>query len=375
MDGALGGIDIQSILGEAGPVVKCVILRAIPPSSASSAKKDETITTDDVKEESKEPDGSVTTVTNNSEPRPSADLDADSNDMDKKKDASSPVDGNNTFAGTNYDQYEHLVEEVSVDTTPKKCMVREILGGPVTFLGQYEEEGIVVISRRISDYEENVKEEDKIRQINPHRLQPPLHNVGMDQEIRGDLLLMRVKKVENEEGEGENDKEKKREFFLDYTKDEYATFAARTDIVPEDSVEDDTQQSDEEEEEVSEDEDESDEEDEDEDEDEDYVLGEDGDEEYEESPVGMMNMLMGHMIRKFNEQNGRGPSTEELLAMRSALATRLGIELDEIPTEPEKQEAGDVCAGEKRKDLEGGEDDENKKKKRRSVQFSSDVED
>ena len=31
-----------------------------------------------------------------------------------------------------------LLEEIKVDTTPKKQMVTQILGGPFTFLGQYE---------------------------------------------------------------------------------------------------------------------------------------------------------------------------------------------------------------------------------------------
>merc|ERR1712087_1096965 len=42
---------------------------------------------------------------------------------------------------------------------------------------------------------------------------------------------------------------------------------------------------------------------------------------------GMMNIVMGQILRKFREHNGRGPDTKELLQMRQALAMKLGVEV------------------------------------------------
>ena len=43
---------------------------------------------------------------------------------------------------------QHLIEAIEVDTTPRKSMVAKILGGEFTFLGQYEEEGTMIMIRR-----------------------------------------------------------------------------------------------------------------------------------------------------------------------------------------------------------------------------------
>jgi len=262
-------------------------------------------------------------------------------------------------------------------------------GGPFTFLGQYEEEGIMVMIRR-PDWETDEDDSDpnnddlssptnntnnsekaslkgadglpklgcpirKIPQINPHKLQPPLSFV----EVRGDILLMRVAETEEELDEKEleidNSKEASKvseekveeieeevqkqvsvpsndDFFLDYTKDEYLKFISRTDIeeVDESSDEDDEDESDGEEEGGGlaallgvgngEDDDEEGEEDEDFDPDED-------------ESVGMMNMILGHLLKKFREENGRGPDSLELLEMRKALADKLGVEVPEVDEE------------------------------------------
>ena len=152
---------------------------------------------------------------------------------------------------------QHLIEEIEIDTTPRKSMVFKVLGGDFTFLGQYEEEGTMVMIRR-PDWESEGSTEDALP-VNPHPLQPPLHRV----EVRGDLLL-RVAETEeeldcadNEEKEEDGKKSEdgseddaaeggdggakkaavhvptNNEFFLDYTREEYLTFAARTDIVAE----------------------------------------------------------------------------------------------------------------------------------------------
>ena len=46
----------------------------------------------------------------------------------------------------------------------------------------------------------------------------------------------------------------------------------------------------------------------------------------EECQIGMMNLILAQILKRFREENGRGPNTEELLAMRSALAEKLGID-------------------------------------------------
>eukprot|EP00957_Ditylum_brightwellii_P024771 1871950-Ditylum_brightwellii.AAC.1 len=149
-------------------------------------------------------------------------------------------------------------------------MVSKILGGPFTFLGQYEDEGIMIMVRR-ADNSQSEEGEENLPPLNLHKLQPPFHNA----EVRGDILLMRVAptneedddanediddkedvdnaekegKIESNEEEseskGDNDEEvteegegpidthvpSNDEFFLDYTKEEYLKFASRTDIV------------------------------------------------------------------------------------------------------------------------------------------------
>ena len=235
-----------------------------------------------------------------------------------------------------------LLEEIKVDTTPKKQMVTQILGGPFTFLGQYEEEGIMLMINRDQDNQD--------MPINPHMLQPPLDHV----EIRGDVLLMRVAETEEEGKEGDAPNVSflsNEEFFLDYTLEEYVKFASRTDIVakePEAS-----------EEEGEEEEEESEEEEEDGD-DEEYS-GE-SDEEDEEAQISMMNLILAQILKRFREENGRGPSTEELLAMRSALAEKLGIDQSIVNQATGEKENEDVEEHQSKRKAQGG-DEESKQKK------------
>ena len=49
--------------------------------------------------------------------------------------------------------------------------------------------------------------------------------------------------------------------------------------------------------------------------------------------VGMMNLIFGQILRRFREENGRGPDTRELLEMRSALAERLGVDVPPVDDE------------------------------------------
>lgn len=263
----LQGLDIAKLLSSAGPVVKCVLLRA----------------TEDAAEESK----------------PAA--------------AVSLPDNKKRVILTD------LIDELQVDTTPKKSMVAQILGGPFTFLGQYEDEGIVLMCGKSQE-----------GPLNPHQLQPPLTDSG----VRGDILILKVAPTEevlddDDDDDDDGDHEKavvvptNDEFFLDYTKEEYIAFASRTDVVaPEMEGGDDGEEEEEEDIEEEEDEEYSGEEDEEED--------DDDDEDDLESQVAMMNLIMGQVLRRFHEENGRGPDTRELLELRSALAEKIGVEVPEV---------------------------------------------
>lgn len=298
------GLNISKLMSSTGPVVKCVLLRA----AAIFNEHDDQASS-----------------------KPKADDEVD-------KDAATSL-------------HPHLITEIEVDTTPRKSQVNTILGGPFTFLGQYEDEGIVVMIRRPTPDDGNDEEEDDDANhgpINPHRLQPPFHNVM----VRGDILLMRVAPVADDETDAalnndgdvastattstvkpslttmNNDSE---EFFLNYTKEEYLTFASRTDIIAmveeeeeENASSDGGDENDDEDDEKGGGEQDSDDE-EDFDPDDSDVDDSDGDDE--ESQVAMMNMILNMMIKQFREKNqGRGPDSVELLAMRKALADKMGIE-------------------------------------------------
>ena len=127
------------------------------------------------------------------------------------------------------------------------------------------------------------------------------------------------------------------DFFLNYTKDEYVAFAKRTDVVAPESLEGDDTDS------------EDGDEDEDEEDDEDYNAEEDDDDERDDDDdehTGMMNLLLSSILRKFTEDNGRGPSTDELLRIREALASKMGIQLETVPSahEPAKKRKSDACS-------------------------------
>jgi len=339
---SLSGEHIAKVLRASGPTVMCVLLRCSPAATAAAASSQ---TTHDTK--------------------PSA-QDSDENKQDYENDTDNDADNNSKSKIVLTD----LIEEIMVDTTPKKQMVAQVIGGPFTFLGQYEDEGIVVIVRRPEDIEGSDADDDGDGEgsdvlVNPHELQPPLHNL----EVRGDILLMRVAATEDDDEEEElqeedEDGEKEasddgetdakeddggnkaeaesspgkdeegaaksiagkimsnEEFFLDYTKEEYIKFASRTDIVPQEEPEEELEDN------ANENENDDDEGEEDADADEEYNVESDSDEmeDDEECQIGMMNLILAQILKRFREENGRGPNTVELLAMRSALAEKLGID-------------------------------------------------
>ena len=278
------------------------------------------------------------------------------------------------------DQHPHhrqvlteLVEEIEVDTTPAKAQVKEILGGPWTFVGQYEEEGIMLMARKElpedleslsiaqlkdicfdfgikvdnalekSDFVTALQVEVPDLPLNPHRLQPPLERAR----IKGDILCLKV--AETKEVLDDDDAEEEgqdlqvlsnEEFFLDYFKDAWVAFAARDDVVAPEPPEEEDENDDEEDE------------DDDDDDDEDFEVGDDDDEEEEKS--AMLNFLMGEVLKKFREENGRGPDSEELLEIRSEVAHQLHMVLPQVPvaseeeTKKKRQSTDDAGASAKR---------------------------
>jgi Family of unknown function (DUF5880) len=196
------------------------------------------------------------------------------------------------------------IEQVQIDTTPQKQMVQTMLGGPFTFLGQYEDEGIILMCRR--------GENDQLP-VNQHTLQPPFE----ESRVRGDILCLRVAAQEDDE-EDEVDAiatKSNDEFFLNYSKDEYVRFAARTDVkAPKAAVGEDTTEDDQVEAIESE-------------EDEEGMEGEsdEDDDDNEDEASSFMEMLMGQVIQRFQEDNGgRMPDEMELQAIQSAISQKMG---------------------------------------------------
>ena len=304
-DNLLHGTDIGKILSSKGPVVKCVLLKHLRP------------------------DGKDT------KPHPAS--------PDTKK-------------GKHRQVLTELIEEIELDTTPSEKGVNKVLGGPFTFLGQFPTEGTVAMVRRElpGDDEEELKtlgvhklkelcrewsvptegileKEDLVQAlleaqlpINPHKLQPPLDGCV----VRGDILIVKVAETKEELDEEDEDADPSKlvvpsneEFFLDYTRDEYVAFASRTDVeAPKVEPADDEEE----------------EEDPDDADDEDFEFGEEDVEEGDGN--AMLNLLMAEILRKFREENGRGPDSEELLELRKQLAMQLGIELPDVQEGAEEEE-------------------------------------
>ena len=280
------GIDISKMLQSKGPVVKCVLLKAVAPG-ANDAKQ-----------------AAI----------------AEATESDEKQQTGE--------AGERHVLID-AIEEVEIDTTPQKQMVAQVLGGKFTFVGQYEDEGIMLMVRNVEDLDE-----DQLPPINAHKLQPPFD----EHEVRGDILIVKVAatdEVLDDVDTNENDVvvPTNDEFFLDYTKDQYVAFAKRTDVVAPEAPEDDEVETG------------DGEEDEDEEEDDDDDDDDDGHDEDDDDHTGMMNLLMRSILRKFTEDNGRGPNTDELLKIREALASKMGIELQAVPSPNESVKKREIDAG------------------------------
>lgn len=326
---ALHGVDIGKILSSAGPTVQCVLLKHMSPTGRDT-----------------KPHAAV----------------KDSDEAAKDGHPHSrPV-------------LTELITEVLVDTTPSQNKVQAILGGPFTFLGQYPDEEIVLMARR--ELPDDVEELSihKIRElckeydvdtsqmlekqelvsallnaqlpVNPHQLQPPLDGIV----VRGDILLMKVAETdevldkEDEDGETAGGADaatepkvvppSNDEFFLNYSKKEWVAFASRTDVVaPEIPEADEAEAHDGEEDE----------------EDDEYDVaheGEDDDEDDEDDRKAMLNLIMGEVLKRFREENGRGPDTRELLKLRSQVAEQLGVEVAVFEEDAEEEDDAKRAADE-----------------------------
>jgi hypothetical protein len=123
---AIGGTDIRAVMKSQGPIVNTVVLRC--RSSASDENDDEKIDSKPAAiEETEAP----------CEEKGTENRDHEASTEAQEKPARIIL--------------SDLIEEVKIDTTPSKSKVAELLGGPFTFLGQYEDEGIVLMVRNFPD--------------------------------------------------------------------------------------------------------------------------------------------------------------------------------------------------------------------------------
>lgn len=78
----------------------------------------------------------------------------------------------------------------------------------------------------------------------------------------------------------------------------------------------------------------------------------------------MMNLIMAQVLRRFHDENGRGPNTQELLELRSALAQKLGVEVPEIEDDAaEEAKTDDKQPSGKRPSENDGDEGETKRVK------------
>jgi len=218
-------LDIASMLRAVGPVVKCVVLRSSKPPNSKGRKAPLALTdnAEDIKPPTFESEAKSTPVLSKT------------------------------------DLLEDLVDEIEIDTTPQKNSIQTLLGGPFTFLGQYEDEGTVLMALRDSvdglddgnefgdgglefdamsirqlrdqckqcgidttDMVEKQEPVDALKHkekkrppINPHRLQPPLHRCR----VRGDIVIVRVAETDealDQDDDEESDKDENDTYSADH---------------------------------------------------------------------------------------------------------------------------------------------------------------
>jgi len=120
---AIGGTDIRKVMKSQGPIISTVVLRCKPSSSENKKIN---------------PEYAAIKMT---------DAPCEEKGTEKKK----PVALTEAHGILTRVILSDLIDEVKIDTTPSKSKVAELLGGPFTFLGQYEDEGIVLMVRSFPD--------------------------------------------------------------------------------------------------------------------------------------------------------------------------------------------------------------------------------
>jgi len=133
---ALGGTDIRKVMKSQGPIVTAVILRCPPSSPALDEDEDE--------DEDSKP---AAVVDSKAEPAPENSGSSETGTENETENG----DTTDASAPTPRVILSDLIEELQIDTTPSKSKVAEVLGGPFTFLGQFEDEGIVLMVRNFPD--------------------------------------------------------------------------------------------------------------------------------------------------------------------------------------------------------------------------------
>jgi len=131
------GVDIAKIMTSSGPIVNAVILRC--PSLSKETEEDSKL-------------AAVPTAATTTTEKKNGNDDTSSSDT-------VTVVATATAIRPKRVVITDLIEEVKIDTTPSKSKIAEVLGGPFTFLGQYEDEGIVLMVRKIPDDLEIVLED------------------------------------------------------------------------------------------------------------------------------------------------------------------------------------------------------------------------
>lgn len=356
----VGADGIAAILKATGPVVKCVLLQHMDPTGRDA-----------------KPHPVVGQELKAVETEILAELKAKKNHVASEHNDHATTSPIHIPTSNHREILIELIKEIQIDTTPGKYAVQGVLGGSFTFLGQYPDEGVVLMARadQFADLTEienlSVKElsalmkdnpdiapdntllekSDLIQAVkeaqlplNPHKLQPPFDDFA----VRGDILIMRVSDTTEEEDESNDDNPENAlakavneftnatavsndEFFLNYTKEEYVTFATRTDVVApiyEATSDDDDEDVNDENDDNDETQDDNDVDgDGDEENDENFnaddATGEDNDDERRL----LLNLILGEVIKSFRNENQRGPDSAELLELRSQVAEKLGLDL------------------------------------------------
>merc|ERR1719293_402319 len=140
----LSGVDIKGVMTSHGPIVKCVILRAstLENNSIDVTADVSTMKPDEMKRElssygmdasSFAEEEELAKALKNARTRLAEQEEGGDDDDDS---SANDEDG----APLKIVPLQHLIEQITIDTTPKKSMVTTVLGGSFTFLGQYEEE-------------------------------------------------------------------------------------------------------------------------------------------------------------------------------------------------------------------------------------------